>query len=95
MASPEPAGTLVHFSRLPAIRQVQSRNDPAMPSYRMRELQPFAGRCVAQPRVPAAPDLLRSLLNDGLDIFACEPVEASLEALFLDLVKESADGARS
>jgi hypothetical protein len=42
-----------------------------------------------------APDLLRGLLADGLDVFACEPVEASLEELFLDLVKKSADGARS
>lgn len=42
-----------------------------------------------------APDLLRSLLGDGLDIYACEPVEASLEELFLDLVQEPADGARS
>jgi ABC-2 type transport system ATP-binding protein len=42
-----------------------------------------------------APDLLRGLLADGLDIYACEPVEASLEELFLDLVNTSADGARS
>jgi hypothetical protein len=42
-----------------------------------------------------APDLLRSLLADGLDIYACEPVAASLEELFLDLVQTSADGARS
>jgi ABC-2 type transport system ATP-binding protein len=42
-----------------------------------------------------APDLLRGLLADGLDIFACEPVEASLEELFLDLVQKSADGAKS
>jgi ABC-2 type transport system ATP-binding protein len=34
-----------------------------------------------------APDLLRGLLADGLDVFACEPVQASLEDLFLDLVQ--------
>ncbi len=42
-----------------------------------------------------APDLLRGLLADGLDIYACEPVEASLEDLFLDLVNESAEGVKS
>jgi ABC-2 type transport system ATP-binding protein len=42
-----------------------------------------------------APDLLRRLLADGLDVFACEPVEASLEELFLDVVRKSADGATS
>jgi ABC-2 type transport system ATP-binding protein len=42
-----------------------------------------------------APDLLRGLLADGLDIYACEPVEASLEDLFLDLVKDSVDGVKS
>ncbi len=41
-----------------------------------------------------APELLRGLLADGLDVYACEPVEASLEDLFLDLVKES-DGVNS
>ena len=39
-----------------------------------------------------APDLLRGVLADGIDVYACEPVEARLEDLFLDLVKESADG---
>jgi ABC-2 type transport system ATP-binding protein len=39
-----------------------------------------------------APDLLRGLLADGLDIYACEPVEASLEDLFLQLVKETSAG---
>jgi ABC-2 type transport system ATP-binding protein len=42
-----------------------------------------------------APDLLRGLLADGLDVYACEPVEASLEELFLDLVQKSTDGAGS
>jgi ABC-2 type transport system ATP-binding protein len=42
-----------------------------------------------------APDLLRGLLAEGLDIYACEPVEASLEDLFLDLVKESAKGVNA
>jgi ABC-2 type transport system ATP-binding protein len=41
---------------------------------------------VADPR-GVAPDLLRGLLADGLDVFACEPVQASLEDLFLDLVQ--------
>ena len=41
---------------------------------------------VAEPR-GVAPDLLRGLLADGLDVFACEPVQASLEDLFLDLVR--------
>ena len=34
-----------------------------------------------------APTLLRGLLADGLDVYACEPVQASLEDLFLDLVR--------
>ena len=34
-----------------------------------------------------APQLLRSLLGDGLDIFACEPLEVGLEDVFLDLVR--------
>jgi ABC-2 type transport system ATP-binding protein len=42
-----------------------------------------------------APDLLRGLLAEGLDMYACAPVEASLEDLFLDLVKDSRDGADS
>jgi ABC-2 type transport system ATP-binding protein len=39
-----------------------------------------------------APDLLRGLLAEGLDVYACEPLEASLEDLFLDLIKDSRDG---
>jgi ABC-2 type transport system ATP-binding protein len=35
----------------------------------------------------AAPDLLRGLLADGLDIFACQPVQVTLETLFLELVR--------
>jgi ABC-2 type transport system ATP-binding protein len=46
---------------------------------------------VADPR-RIAPDLLRGLLADGLDVFACEPVQASLEDLFLDLVQTEAPG---
>ncbi len=42
-----------------------------------------------------APDLLRGLLADGLDVYACQPVEASLEDLFLKLIKESAEGVNS
>jgi ABC-2 type transport system ATP-binding protein len=34
------------------------------------------------------PDLLRGLLADGLDIYACEPLQPSLESLFLELVQE-------
>lgn len=34
------------------------------------------------------PGLLRAVLGDGLDIYACEPVQASLEDLFLDVVRE-------
>lgn len=37
-----------------------------------------------------APDLLRGLLGEGLDVYLCEPVEASLEDLFLELVREPA-----
>jgi ABC-2 type transport system ATP-binding protein len=44
---------------------------------------------VADPR-GTAPDLLRGLLADGLDVFACEPVQASLEDVFLDLVRTEA-----
>jgi len=40
-----------------------------------------------------APDLLRGLLAEGLDVYVCEPVEASLEDLFLDLIKDSTDGS--
>jgi len=38
-----------------------------------------------------APALLRRLLADGLDVYACEPVEASLEDLFLNLVRDEAE----
>jgi ABC-2 type transport system ATP-binding protein len=34
-----------------------------------------------------APALLRGLLADGLDVYACAPVEPSLEDLFLDFVR--------
>jgi ABC-2 type transport system ATP-binding protein len=33
-----------------------------------------------------APALLRALLADGLDVFVCAPIEATLEELFLDVV---------
>jgi ABC-2 type transport system ATP-binding protein len=39
-----------------------------------------------------APDLLRGLLAQGLDMYVCEPVEASLQDLFLDVIKDSRDG---
>jgi ABC-2 type transport system ATP-binding protein len=42
-----------------------------------------------------APDLLRGLLAEGLDVYACEPVAASLQDLFLDLIKDSRDGEDS
>ena len=35
------------------------------------------------------PDLLRALLADGVDVFACEPLQPTLEALFLELVRET------
>jgi ABC-2 type transport system ATP-binding protein len=40
-----------------------------------------------------APAVLRALLAEGLDIYACEPVQPSLEDLFLDLVRDEG-GAR-
>jgi ABC-2 type transport system ATP-binding protein len=38
---------------------------------------------------PAAdlPDLLRRLLADGQEVYLCQPLQATLEALFLDLVR--------
>ena len=42
-----------------------------------------------------APDLLRGLLAQGLDVYVCEPIEASLEDLFLDLVREMDGEVRS
>ncbi len=36
-----------------------------------------------------APDLLRALLNDGLDVSTCQPVRVTLEELFQDLVRGS------
>lgn len=36
------------------------------------------------------PGLLRGVLGDRLDVYACEPVQASLEDLFLDVVREPA-----
>ena len=35
----------------------------------------------------AAPDLLRSLLAAGIDVFECRPVRPSLEEMFLDVVR--------
>ncbi|HAF09205.1 MAG TPA: hypothetical protein DCK98_03885 [Chloroflexi bacterium] len=35
----------------------------------------------------AAPDLLRDLLGEGIDVFESVPLEASLEQLFLDVVR--------
>jgi ABC-2 type transport system ATP-binding protein len=35
------------------------------------------------------PDLLRGLLADDLDIFACEPLQPTLESLFLEAVRDS------
>jgi hypothetical protein len=34
----------------------------------------------------AMPDLLRKLLNDGLDVYECRLVPATLEDLFVDVV---------
>ena len=39
-----------------------------------------------QPRAEA-PALLRALLDDGLDVYRCEPLSVTLEQLFLDLVR--------
>jgi ABC-2 type transport system ATP-binding protein len=36
-----------------------------------------------------APDLLRQLLLDGIDVYASEPQQVGLEALFLDLVRSN------
>jgi ABC-2 type transport system ATP-binding protein len=36
----------------------------------------------------AAPDLLRALLADGLDVYGCRVVRPSLEELFLDILRE-------
>jgi hypothetical protein len=36
----------------------------------------------------AAPEVLRRLLGVGLDVYTCEPVEASLSDLFLEVVRE-------
>jgi ABC-type multidrug transport system ATPase subunit len=36
-----------------------------------------------------APPLLRDLLNAGVDVFACEPLQAALEDVFIDLVRGS------
>ena len=33
-----------------------------------------------------APALLRALLADGLDVYECTPLEASLETMFLEAV---------
>ena len=33
------------------------------------------------------PPILRRLLDDGLDVYACEPLDPGLEAVFLDLVR--------
>jgi ABC-2 type transport system ATP-binding protein len=40
-----------------------------------------------------APKLLRGLLAQGLDVYECTPLEASLETLFLEAI-EGADGRR-
>jgi ABC-2 type transport system ATP-binding protein len=58
---------------------------------RQRELEPSVqdGRvlvAVADPQSEAAP-LLRGLLSEGLDIYECSPVQATLEDLFLSAVK--------
>lgn len=35
-----------------------------------------------------APGLLRGLLADGLDVYECTPIEASLESMFLDALEQ-------
>lgn len=37
----------------------------------------------------ALPDLLRALLGEGLDVYRCAPLEATLEDIFLDAVQQS------
>ncbi len=44
---------------------------------------------IPDPRADA-PDLLRGLLADGLDVYECQPVQATLESLFLDVVRGEA-----
>ena len=52
--------------------------------------QDGTGVLVCVEDVPARlPDLLRALLADGLDVFACEPLQPSLETLFLELVRDA------
>jgi ABC-2 type transport system ATP-binding protein len=46
------------------------------------------GVLVALDHAPAhVPDLLRGLLADGVDVFACQPLQPTLESLFLDVVR--------
>src|SRR5262249_23246748 len=60
---------------------------------RQRELEPRRdgdGVVVAVSNPEAdAPYLLRGLLADGLDMYLCEPVQVTLESLFLDMVRSS------
>jgi ABC-2 type transport system ATP-binding protein len=60
---------------------------------RQRELEPRGdgdGVVVAVSNPEAdAPHLLRGLLADGLDMYLCEPVQVTLESLFLDMVRSS------
>ena len=34
-----------------------------------------------------APELLRALLREGIDVYECGPIAATLEELFLEAVK--------
>jgi ABC-2 type transport system ATP-binding protein len=43
----------------------------------------------------SAPDLLRTLLAGGLDVYECQPEQATLEQLFLEVVGVEAEGAEA
>jgi ABC-2 type transport system ATP-binding protein len=42
-----------------------------------------------------APELLRALLADGLDVYECRPTRATLQSLFLDIVRPRMAARRS
>jgi ABC-type multidrug transport system ATPase subunit len=59
-------------------REVEAWRDAEEPTAVLAAVDDVAGRL---------PDLLRGLLAEGVDVFACEPLQPSLEALFLELVR--------
>jgi ABC-2 type transport system ATP-binding protein len=94
---------LVHES-LETLRQratprvrLQARQGPAAlaSALQSRGFEPQTdaedGVLILVPDPPSAvPELLRGLLADGLDIYACEPTRATLQTLFLDVVRKAA-----